>query len=313
MNRAFILLLLTFSGCYRIPDTITPQIDYNLEQSYLEKLQPAFSPLSEEEKLQAWGKEYLIALHFAQELDLYRAISTFKRAEILLPSELNERKIHIQYNIILCYYLGKRYQNVIEMFEKTELARTDRSFRPFHDLLIILYVSYKKMDYPEMAEQVMELLRKNFPETGKKITLSQAFIDADLCNLQNVAKNSPVTKEVNTLVTCYNLKKKSIGRAKALNAFLPGSGYLYVGQKKSAATSFFLNALFITAAAHFFSKGQIAAGAITTSFEFGWYFGGIYGAGLEARYYNQRLYENMASGIMNHNKLFPVFSLQYGF
>ena len=94
---------------------------------------------------------------------------------------------------------------------------------------------------------------------------------------------------------------------------LPGAGYLYVGQKQSAVTAFLLNGLFIAAAVHFFCKWEIAAGVITTSFEAGWYFGGIYGAGESAKLYNERVYEDLAYPALNRNGLFPVLMLQYGF
>ena len=88
---------------------------------------------------------------------------------------------------------------------------------------------------------------------------------------------------------------------------------MYIGQKKSALTAFLLNSLFIAAAYEFFHHGHVAAGIITTSFEAGWYFGGIYGAGEEAKYYNERVYEQDATAILNDTKLFPVLMIQYGF
>ena len=68
----------------------------------------------------------------------------------------------------------------------------------------------------------------------------------------------------------YEKEKKSISKAQLLNTFIPGAGYLYVNQKQSAVTAFFLNALFIAATYHFFHKGHTAAGIITLSFESGW-------------------------------------------
>ena len=56
-----------------------------------------------------------------------------------------------------------------------------------------------------------------------------------------------------------------------------------------------------------------AAGIITTLFESGWYFGGIYGVGLETKYYNERVYEKNASCVLNEKNLFPVLMIQYGF
>ena len=73
------------------------------------------------------------------------------------------------------------------------------------------------------------------------------------------------------------------------------------------------NGLFIAAAVHCFQHNHLAAGIIFTSFEAGWYFGGIYGAGEEAKTYNERLYEKKITPLMNQKGLFPVFMLQYGF
>jgi hypothetical protein len=111
----------------------------------------------------------------------------------------------------------------------------------------------------------------------------------------------------------YFSEKKSVKKAQFLNALLPGAGYLYLGQKKSALTAFCLNTLFITAAYQFFKHHHFAAGLITTSFESGWYFGGIYGAGEEAKYYNERLYEQNASRVLNAHNLFPALMLDHAF
>ena len=78
-------------------------------------------------------------------------------------------------------------------------------------------------------------------------------------------------------------------------------------------TAFFLNGLFLAAAYQFFHRGNVAAGIITLSFEAGWYFGGIYGAGQEAKYYNERIYERNASAVLNDSKLFPVLMLDHAF
>ena len=84
-------------------------------------------------------------------------------------------------------------------------------------------------------------------------------------------------------------------------------------QRLTPATAFLLNGLFIAAAYQFFHRGHIVAGIITTSFEAGWYFGGIYGAGEEAKYYNERIYECNAAQILHQHSLFPVLMLRHAF
>ncbi len=98
-----------------------------------------------------------------------------------------------------------------------------------------------------------------------------------------------------------------------MNAILPGAGYYYVGQKKTAVTSFLINALFIGTAWVFFQQKNVPAALITLSFETGWYFGGINGAGLAANEYNERLYEVNTKEQLFENKLFPLFYFKKSF
>ncbi len=111
----------------------------------------------------------------------------------------------------------------------------------------------------------------------------------------------------------YCCKAKSVKKAQMLNAILPGAGYYYVGQKKSALTSFIINTLFTAAAYQLFDKGYFAGGLIVSSLELGWYLGGINGAGLEAKEYNQSIYNTMAKDTMAQNRLFPVLMFETTF
>ncbi|MBI5346225.1 MAG: tetratricopeptide repeat protein [Chlamydiae bacterium] len=241
---------------------------------------------------------------------IFILLISVKRAEVLIPKENLNRIQEIQYNIILSYYLGKKYSDVIATFEKSSLSNVDRSFNAFEDLLIILYESYAAVKDEEKAKQTLELLNSAFPKTEKKIELSTAL---QAGKIEELDKYKSESSSVEMIQNTYSQAKKSTGKAQLFNACLPGAGYLYVGQKKTAATSFLLNALFIAAAYQFFHKGYIAAGAITSSFEVGWYFGGIYGAGQEAKFYNERIYETQTTKVMQQEKLFPAFMLKYGF
>ena len=312
-NKLIILLLiLVLSSCYRVPNKIEPELTYVVQENYINNLPSAFEPLTEEEKTQDWGKEYLIATAFAKDFDLYRAISTYKRAEVLVPKD-SCRKQEILYNIILCYYLGKKYENLIEYFERCSLLKADKSFKAFHDLLLMLYESYRYIGDKDKESKILELINKNYPETGKKLILANTLLEADLNKTEEIANTPPIQRDLTQMLYIYNKEKKSISKAQMLNAILPGAGYFYIGQKKSALTSLLLNGLFIAASYQFFHKGYVAAGLITLSFEAGWYFGGIYGAGEEAKFYNETVYETHARAVMNKDKLFPVFMLKYSF
>ena len=315
MKRSFLCLLFLFAavGCYKVPDKIEPQVNYSVQEMHLKQLPPPFSPLSETEKQEGWGQEYLIGQKFAESLDLYRAVTTFKRAEFLIPPQNTHRLEEIQYQILLSYYLGKRYEQVTQEFLHSSLYTATKDFPAYHDLLIIMYESYLEEGEHERAEYVLRVIEHHYPETAKRLRLSTLLIDGDLEGLRREAREDRSQTYITTLLDTYDGKKKSIKKAQQLNALLPGAGYLYVGQKQSALTSFLLNGLFIWAAVHFYSKGNIPAGTIFTSFEAGWYFGGIYGAGESAKLYNERLYEQQAYPALQRNCLFPVLMLKFGF
>ncbi len=306
------LLFLSFSACYHVPDKIDARLSYECKVQELKNFSHTFAPLTPAEKNSDWGKEYLIGQTFAKKLDLYRAISTFERADILISANKEERKEEIQYFILLCYYLAQRYERILDYFEKSELYHADRSFPAFQDLLIILYESSLQTGKKQEAEKIQKMIAENFPKAAKKLKLSAALIDADFSQL-NAFKQEKEFKYLDPFLQNYEAKKKSIGKAKLFNALLPGAGYFYLGQNRTALTALLINGLFIFGTYEFFHKGYKAAAIITLSFETGWYFGGINGAGEEAKCYNETLYQQEAANLMQQEKLFPFFSLQYTF
>lgn len=314
-SKSILILLLLFAvaGCYKVPDKIEPQVNFSVQDKYLKQLPPAFPPLNSSERGEPWGQEYLIAQKFAEHLDLYRAITTFKRAEFLLPAGKPQRLEEIQYQILLSYYLGKRYEQVTQEFTHSSLYSATDTFPAYHDLLIMMYESYLEIEEEQKADYVFRVIEHHFPETAKRLKVSTALIEGDLDTLRTIQREDPSKEYITQLLDTYESKKKSVKKAQTLNALLPGAGFLYVGQKQSALTSFLLNGLFIWASVHFYTKGNYAAGAIFTSFETGWYFGGIYGAGESAKLYNERLYEKEAYPILNKHGSFPVLMLRFGF
>ena len=308
----YLWLLIALSACYRVPDNLDPKINSTIQDQSLLKLSNAFPPLTPLEKGTDWGKEMMIASCFAKELDLYRAVSTYKRALILIPSDEKGRRLEVQYDILLCFYFGQRYEEAILAFDKSGLACIDKTFPAYHDLLLVLYECYRELSEPEKQEQIFDLLKKSYPDTAEKLTLSRAIREGDLYTIETFAQGFQAPSYLDDLLSYYGSHKKSVAKAQALN-LIPGLGYLYIGQKKSALTAFLLNGLFIAAAVQFFRHKHVAAGIITTGFESGWYFGGIYGAGEEAKYYNERLYERKASLVLNQHNLFPTLMMKYAF
>lgn len=221
-----------------------------------------------------------VGFGFARQLDLYQAITSFKRAEFLIPPEEKARSLEIQYEILLCYYMGKKWKDVINTFDHSELRHVEQDFPALHDLLFILYETYQQEKMETQAERTFRLIQQYYPEEAQKLILSTALSQGDIHAIKEMTPQRPYLDD---FLSQYESQKKSVGKAQGLNALVPGAGYLYLGQNQSAATAFLLNGLFIAASVYFFEQGNIAAGVIFTGFEAGWYFGGIYGAGLRPR------------------------------
>lgn len=304
----FLLCVLSLlSGCQQNSCQFEPTIVYVPPARLVEDLPSAFPPLSPQELRQDWGKELIIANGFALENDFYRAITGYKRALFLIPPKYPERRFQIEYGIMQSYYRAGKYCETIETFDHSTLTNVPDTFPAYDDLLIILQDSYTEIGQPEKACKILSLIESRNRCTAEKLELSQSLRSADFNCL---TQNDPLTCG---FLASYQQQAKSVQKAQLLNAILPGAGYLYVGQGKTALTSFAINALFIAAAYQFFHHGNVAAGIITASLETGWYFGGINGAGLAAKAYNECIYSNAAKELMLQERLFPILMLNYAF
>lgn len=308
-----ILLCVIVGGCHHKSYELEPRISYAPPPRLISKLPETFPELTCEERAQEWGKELFLGRSFAREMDLYRALTCFKSALFLIPKDQCARRLEIEYDIFFAYYLANKYTEAIEVFECGDLIYAPDDFPGLRNLLITLYDAYIKTDQPEKAYRLLCLISKTEPETTRKLALEKEVLEANFCNIVAIAEEFPDRESIDCFLAEYSCEAKSVSKAQTLNAILPGAGYYYVGQKKAAWTSFLINALFIGAAYQLFDRGYIPAGIIVTSLEAGWYFGGINGAGLAAKEYNQRLYSKLAKEMMLEKGLFPILMIQTSF
>lgn len=302
------VVILFLTSCQFNSTCIEPNICYVPQPRLIEARPSPFPKLTKEELSFEWGKEIYVGLNFANELDLYRAITAFKRALIFLPKNQKDRRLQIEYSIVECYYLGLKYRDALEYFESSHLNTITRDFPAFKELMIMIYDCYQKTDQCEKADKIGGFLEEFDCEVAAKLKLHEAFEQGDLTYISENG-GEPYDQFLNDYCCCAKSPKK----AQFLNAVFPGAGYYYVGQKKTAATSFIINVLFTGAAYYFITNNNIPAGLITASLETGWYIGGINGAGLAAKEYNERLYESRAKDVMIENRLFPILMLETSF
>jgi tetratricopeptide (TPR) repeat protein len=306
--------LVAFTGCSKAQEEkIEPKIAVTIPKQKIRSLPSAFNPLSDLEKKEEWAKEYFIGQKLAGSWDLYRAITAFKRAEILIPGYLKTRLNEIHYFIVLSYYLGEKYQEAIDAFDHSPLLEIDSNFPVYKDLLVILLDCFTHEKNFDKAATVLKLIQEHDNSLSHVMKVSYAMTNYDRKDLNSLQQTTAVGKDTSELLHGFDRLKKSETKAQVFNALLPGMGYLYLGQKQTAFTAFMLNALTTYAAYHFFSHGNIAAGVLFTSIETGWYFGGITGAKESAKLYNERIYEHGVSPIMQKHHLHPILNLSHAF
>lgn len=299
------LIAFFLTSCHPDICKLEPQIIYFPQERHIRCLPSPFSPLSPEEQSTDWGKELAVARAFSKELDLYRALTSYKRALIFSPP--NERKLEIEYNIVLSYYLGGKHQNAVEAFEGSSLCNVPPSFPAFHELILILYDSYEKIGQNGRSCRLLELIQQQNPQEADDLSLGTAIQQG----------NIPFVYDQNERIDCwcssYLSQAKSPYKAATLNALLPGAGYAYIGQHQTALTALIVNALFIAATYEFFHHGYPAAGVITGGIEMGWYLGGINGGALAAKQYNEAIWNAGGKEVMLQKRLFPVLMFNYAF
>lgn len=301
------------SSCSSKAARFEPSPAIEITRQDIERRPTAFPPLSECERQTDWGKELFIAHAFARELDLYRAITFYKRAWLLIPRAETSRLYEIEFCIIESYWFGKKYCEAIQFFESSYLAGVQGDFPSFRELLILLYECYSELGECDKADKILQLIEKKECNLSLALKLSDALRIGDLGLAESLAIDTKYANTIYSFGDSIRREWKSPRRAQIYNAVLPGLGYWYVGQKKSAATSFVINALFIGASYYFFESGNWPMGLITASLETGWYFGGINGAGLEAKEYNESFYNHTGRAMMTSLDLFPILMLETSF
>lgn len=306
-------LALTQMGCQPMCQKLEPTIVCQFPAQRIGTLPSAFPSLSLEERKQEWTKELLIGDVFAKDCDFYRAITCYKRALVLLPPCETARHLQLDYDLTLCYYLGGKYQEAINIFEASDLSQANPDFPAFNNLLLIVYDCYLLTHQEDKAVCVLEVIRKFSPETADDLLLYQNLREGEIEVARCLVSQHRNAEAMEMDFAVYDQFAKSPKKARTLNAVLPGAGYYYVGQRRSAITSFIINTLFTAAAYQFFRHGYPAAGAITASIEAGWYLGGINGAGIEAQEFNTRLYEGISKKILNENDGFPILMFETSF
>lgn len=283
-------------GCARTPDPGAP-LSVAPHPLSLKRLPSSFPPA--DPTLGSWSEERLIGRAFAKEGDFYRAITAFKRALILLPPDAAERRLEMEYDILLAYCLAQRWPDALLHYRSSQLSQASSSFPARRDLLLLVQEILLQTGDPDGAARIDQGLSAEDAATSRlnrQLTLRQW----DQIEAESFRQG-------------WSQSAKSPSKAALLQGIFPGAGYWYVGQKGAAITSFCLNALTTAAAVSLAVHDEWAAAALVGSLEVGWYVGGMNGAALAAHQWNRRLGETLAQPMLTQDRVATLFRLEYSF
>ncbi len=296
ISRASFASLLILFGCTKAPEPSSP-LSVSPAPVQLKHLPSAFPGTCFDEG--PWSAERMIGRAFAKEGDFYRAITAFKRAEILLPATSHARVYELQYDILLCYCLAQRWSEALSFYRSSCLNQIPPDFPARRDLFLLIQ---------EILLQTGDL------EGARRIDRGLSAQDLEVTQLTRpLALRQWDDVPSKAFQEEWARSKLNPHKAAFLQAILPGAGYWYVGQVQSGLTSFVLNALTTAATATLACKHQWAAAFLVGSLEMGWYLGGINGASRAAHQWNRQLGEQLAYPILNEQKKATLFRLEFFF
>ena len=237
------------------------------------------------------------ANHLYENQDYYRALSEYQRFVFLFPKDYRADQAKLQ--IGRCYRkegrADKGFSYLIRLFN----SRADEPVGP-EALLEMVAIREEQKRYPRAIYWTEQFIQR-YPDYSAidEIYLRLAWLQIDsaryeaaIATLERVQPESSHYPRARSLRQALQqgpeVRERSPAMAGALSAVLPGSGHLYAGRPGQAASSFLLNALFITGAVLAFEHDSPVLGGILVFFEVGWYVGGIRSAAQAAREENEK-------------------------
>jgi tetratricopeptide (TPR) repeat protein len=238
-----------------------------------------------------------LANHLYDKQDYYRALTEYQRFVFLFPKDHRNDQAKLQ--IGRCYRRegegDKAFSYLIRLFN----AGAEETVGP-EALLEMIAIREEQGRYLRAIYWTKQFIER-YPDYREldSVYLSLAWLQIDsgkyesamatLERIQPESKDFPRARSLRQALQQRPEKgEKSPVLAGVLSGVLPGAGHLYAGRPGQAASSFLLNALFITGAVLAFEHDSPALGGILVFFEVGWYAGGIRSAAQAAREENQK-------------------------
>lgn len=281
----------------------------------------SYTALAEESNSGFSGKSIVInentqfkfAEQFFYDRDYFRAITEYKKFIYCFP-ESNLREM-AYFKIGEAYFKGQKWEQAIEAFASMKENFPDgRLIDRAYYFTGISY--YNKRDYRSSRNQfkiILDLFPASKFADNAKLQIAMSYVEERKWeeakfSFKKIGKKSDLFHFADNfalgLEEMNSLHFKSSHFGAVIAAIIPGSGHLYAGRKRDAATAFLLNSAFIWGAFESFGDENYAVGGILAFFELGWYFGNIYSAKNSIHKYNKRLEDEYIKHLKEEKNIF---------
>jgi len=233
--------------------------------------------------------------HLYEQGDFYRAVGEYQRFRFLFPDDPRAGEGELQ--IGRCYRLGGDFDKAFNSFLALLQGepRRPEARAALVEMVAMLEAQRRYREAAYWGERFVALYPDDPEREAVLVRLAWLYVDTGdyrqaVATLGKIPPESPRYVTARSLIQVLEERPyqapKSPEVAGTLAAVLPGAGHLYVGRPPQAATSFFLNGLFIWGAVAAFTHDSPVLGGILLFFELGWYQGGIRSAAAAAREVN---------------------------
>jgi hypothetical protein len=243
-----------------------------------------------------YNLEYKLAKSCLYDKALESTIYGFKKSQCLAKTQEEASKAH--YGLIYTYFLSKKWDELKHDYLRGGLDSLDQKAPYYKDALLMCYIALCELKVPFLTQDVKNKLCEDR-------ALAQIILDYESLEKGNYPKR------YQDIYAKFLSLKKSPLKAGLLNAFLPGSGYLYLNQKQSAITAFLLLGLLCFCLFVLSKQKQIAFSLLIYSIFTGFYWGSIVGVTESCQFYNKTIHGYLFDPIMNQDKLFLELHIDY--
>lgn len=240
---------------------------------------------------------YNIAQSFLFEKSLSPTLFGFKKA--LMQSTDQFDQAAASYGLIYTYFLAKKWAQLKNLYSSGILSHISQEAPYYKDALYMFFIAFNEEKVPLLLNEFKNFLKQD-PLTKERLDHYDAILSLKL-------DNTPYERTYQT----FQSYQKSATLAGFLNLLLPGSGYAYLYQWKSALTAFLLLSFLIFAIYSACKNKHYALSFLLFSIFTGFYWGSLVGVAQSSMHYNQTIYHALFDPLMKQNLLYPELWIKH--